>query len=244
MTFTGIIPARYGSRRFEGKPLCDLNGKPMIWHVYQSAREWPNFDEIYVATDDLKILKACNELKIPCITTNPDHVDCLDRAAEMVQILENTNRGTDKYIIIQGDEPLFNVETLNVDLTPSVINFYTESVEDRFDVNAVKVVINSMNIAMYFSRFSIPYSGNDTKREQVNITTYKQIGVYVFTGEKLKLFGSLSPSYLEKAEGIGLNRLLEKGVEICMRYTKYDSISVDTPSDREKILELMNEDQD
>ena len=122
-TYIGIIPARHQSLRFPGKPLCDICGKPMIWHVYTSVMKWPNWKEVYVATDSKGIVEKCVELGIPCIMTREDHTDCLDRAAEVSEKLEKENRGADKYIIIQGDEPLFNVDILNTDLTPSIIKF-------------------------------------------------------------------------------------------------------------------------
>ena len=126
MKYIGIIPARYKSSRFPGKPLCDLLGQPMIERVYNSVREWKNWEEVYVATDDDRIKSECTKLGIPVIMTRDDHQDCLDRAAEVVEILENEGKDADRYIIIQGDEPLFKVETLDTDLSPSIVNFYTE----------------------------------------------------------------------------------------------------------------------
>ena len=240
--YIGIIPARFQSLRFPGKPLCDICGKPMIWHVYTSVMKWPNWKEVYVATDSKGIVEKCVELGIPCITTRVDHADCLDRAAEVSEKLEKENRGADKYIVIQGDEPLFNVETLDTDLSPSIVNFYTE-VHDQaelYDVNAVKVVISNNARALYFSRYTIPYHDPKTRRSDDKLVVYKQIGVYVFTGNMLKLYNNLESSSLEKMEGIGLNRLLENDIDVFMRYTPYDSISVDTPHDQKRIIKILD----
>jgi 3-deoxy-manno-octulosonate cytidylyltransferase (CMP-KDO synthetase) len=239
--YVGIIPARYQSSRFPGKPLCDILGKPMIWYVYQSVMKWSHWDRVWIATDSKEIMDKCDELEIPAIMTKDCHQDCLDRASEVVEILEAECMVGDKYIIIQGDEPLFNVETLNVDLSPPIINFYTEVHDkyDMYDANAVKVVVSKGLKALYFSRYTVPYHDEKTKRTDEEVKVYKQIGVYVFTGEMLKLYNELRSSHLENMEGIGLNRLLENDVDIHMRYTIYDSISVDTPDDRNRIISII-----
>lgn len=240
-SYVCIIPAKYEDNRFPGKLLCDILGKSMIYRTYESVKKWDKWDEIYIATDNQEIFNECLKLNILCLMTSGDHVDCLDRAAEAVEILEAENKKNNKYIIIQGNEPLFNIKTLNVDLSSSIINFYTEvkDIYDMYDSNAVKVVISKNKKALYFSRFTIPYHNNKTKRNSKNIKIFKQIGVYVFTGEMLNLYRRLKPSSLESAEGIGLNRLLENDIEINMRYTKYDSISVDVLEDRERIISLI-----
>ena len=241
--YIGIIPARYQSSRFPGKPLCDILGKPMIWHVYKSVIKWDKWDSVWVATDNNEIFDKCNELEISVIMTKDCHQDCLDRAAEAADILESRSNDDYKYIIIQGDEPLFNVNTLDIDLSPSIINFYT-NVHDQYDMydsNAVKVVVSRNEKAIYFSRYSIPYHDENTKRSNDNIVIMKQIGVYVFSGEMLKLYTNLKSSYLENMEGIGLNRLIENDIEIHMRYTKHDSISVDTPEDRDRIVKIIKQ---
>ena len=104
-TYIGIIPARYQSSRFPGKPLCDILGKSMIERVYDSVMKWNKWKNVYVATDDDKIREKCFINDIPCIMTRSIHTDCLDRAAEVVEYLEDKGDGADKYIVIQGDEP-------------------------------------------------------------------------------------------------------------------------------------------
>lgn len=240
-TFTGIIPARYASSRFPGKPLCDICGEPMIRHTYRSVSRWPNWQEVLIATDSPEIAEACSEYSIPYLMTRDDHTDCLDRAAEAVTILERKGRPADKYIVIQGDEPLFNVDTLNVDLSASVVNFYTEVHDESelYDANAVKVVISKGGRALYFSRYSIPYHDEKTKRSDAELVVYKQIGVYAFTGEMIRKYAELKMSSLEALEGIGLLRLLEHDIDIHMRYTAHDSISVDTPEDQQRVIRII-----
>ncbi len=241
MEYIGIIPARYQSSRFPGKLLCDILGKSMIERVYESVMKWDKWKEVYVATDDDRIKNKCLANGIPYVMTKNTHQDCLDRSAEAVQKLELKNIRADRYIIIQGDEPLFNVDTLNVDLSPAIVNFYTKVHDgyDKYDSNAVKIVVSRNKKAIYCSRYSIPYHDKNTKRSNKEVSIFKQIGVYSFSGEMLKLYNQLEPSPLEDMEGIGLNRLIENDIEIHMRYTNYDSISVDTPEDRDRIISLI-----
>ena len=241
-TYIGIIPARYQSSRFPGKPLCDISGKAMIQRVYESVMKWDKWEKVLVATDSEEIIEFCIKKDIPCIMTSYSHTDCLDRAAEVVRMLEENNDGASKYIVIQGDEPLFNVDTLNTDLSPSIINFYTKAVCDKYDGNAVKVVVSRNSKAIYFSRYSVPSHSATTKRTNEEAVVLKQIGVYVFSGEMLKLYSTLDASYLENMEGIGLNRLIENDIDIYMRHTNHDSISVDTPEDRDRVEKLIHDD--
>jgi len=242
MNFIGIIPARYASSRFPGKPLCDILGQPMIKRVYDSVMKWPNWDKVYVATESDEIMRACDSWDIPCLMTGDQHVDCLDRSAEAATILENEGKGADRYITIQGDEPLFNTRTLNVNLTAEIVNFYTWAVDgnDLYDANAVKVVVSKGQKALYFSRYTVPYHDAKTRRDDdIPLIICKQIGVYSFSYEGLKKYTSLPLGYLEQIEGIGLLRLLENDIPIDMRYTGYDSISVDTPIDRLRIIDII-----
>ena len=152
MNYIGLIPARYNSSRLPGKPLCDLVGKTMIHRVYNAAQKWANWDKVYVITDHELIFKECARNNIPAIMTRDDHLDCLDRAAEAVDILSSKGIGADRYIIIQGDEPLFNTNSLNTDLSPPIVNFYTETNDNSelYDPNCVKVVITKNKKALYY----------------------------------------------------------------------------------------------
>jgi len=240
-TYIGIIPARYQSSRFPGKPLCDILGKPMIQIVYESVMKWDRWKAVYIATDSNLIEEECQKINIPCIMTRKNHLDCLDRAAEVVNTLELKNEGAEKYIVIQGDEPLFDVRTLDVDLSPSIINFYIEvkEKEEKYDSNTVKVIVSKNKRAIYFSRYSIPYHDEKTKRNYDKVVIHKQICAYVFTGEMLNLYTNLKPTALENMEGIGLNRLIENDIEVHMRHTKYDSIGIDVPEDRDRVINII-----
>jgi len=241
MKYVGIIPARYASSRFPGKPLCDLLGKSMIQRVYESALKWQQWHYLCIATDSQLIHDTCIELSIPCVMTRSDHVDCIDRCYEAAINLESGGIEGDRYIIIQGDEPLFNASTLDVDLTPDMVNFYTRvALEAEIgDRNCVKVVVSSKQKAIYFSRHTIPYSDKAVSRGDDEGICYKQLGIYSMSLDKLKLFHDLEPSFLEKREGIGLLRLIENDVDVNMRYTEHDSISIDTPEDRDKVLGIL-----
>lgn len=241
LKLVGIIPARYNSSRFPGKPLVDLLGKPLIWHVYHSARRYDKFSKLLVATDDSRIVDECSLHGIECLMTSKEHQDCLDRSAEVVSILNNAGELYDRYITIQGDEPMFNPIILNQDLSPEVVNFYTKiNIEEEIDdPNVVKVVVSKGLKAIYYSRYSIPYSANKTRKQTYDVTFDKQLGLYSFSADALLKYNKLGVSHLESVEGIGLLRLIENDVPIHMRYSDYDSISVDTPDDLEYVKTIL-----
>ena len=241
MDFIGIIPARYKSRRFPGKPIAELLGKPMIWHVYQSARKFDKWKQLLVATDDKRISSVCESYEIPYMLTKEEHPDCIDRAAEVALRLEGMGKGADRYIVIQGDEPMFDASILETDFSPSIVNLYTEvSNKDEIDdPNAVKVVVSKSLKAIYFSRYTIPYHQNVTQRGNYMLKIDKQIGIYSFSIEALKQFTALGVSYLEGIEGIGLLRFLENDIDVHMRYAQYDSFSVDTEGDLRSVESIM-----
>jgi len=241
MEFIGIIPARYKSKRFPGKPLADLLGKPMIWHVYQSALQFKKWKKLLVATDDSRISDACSSLNIPCMLTRDDHPDCIDRAAEVAIRLEKIHEVADRYIVIQGDEPMFDASILETDYSPSVVNFYTEETceGEIDDPNAVKVVVSKNLKAIYFSRYTVPHHQSETTKGNYILKIDKQIGIYAFSIEALKQFNAIGMSYLEGMEGIGLLRFLENDIDVHMRYTQYDSFSVDTEEDLKFVEGIM-----
>jgi len=241
MRFAGIIPARYGSSRFPGKPLCDIDGLPMIVRVCRRVARWDKWTSLHVATDDERIIKECKEQGIPAIMTDVNHSDCLDRANEAAQILGGAHHA-DRIVIIQGDEPLFEVETLDVDLSPPIVNFYTEVRDERelYSPDSVKVVVSRFERALYFSRYTLPFHEMRTRRDkELPLRVLKQIGVYSFTPSLLAVYAELEPTYLEQMEGIGLLRLLENEIDIDMRHTEYDSVSVDTEDDRTAVEKII-----
>ena len=177
------------------------------------------------------------------IMTGDQHLDCLDRAEEAVCILQDQGEDIDRVIVIQGDEPLFDTRSLEADYDQEVINFYTRVWEESevHDRNQVKVVVALDGRARYFSRLALPDRHPSTARSKAAPNLYKQLGIYVFSPRALQHFTKLPPSPLELSEGIGLNRLLDHGVDVWMRYTEFDSISVDTPDDRERVLTLLHQ---
>ncbi len=241
MEFIGIIPARFKSSRFPGKPLAMIAGKPMIWHVYNSAMKFDKWKELVVATDDDRIKVACRDMDIKCIMTRSDHLDCIDRSAETAEILKKDGIEADRYIVIQGDEPMLDSSILDTDLSPSIVNLYTQvSVPQELeDPNVVKVVVSKNLKAIYFSRYSIPYHITTTQKGDFDIKIDKQLGIYSFSIEALAQFAVLGMSYLESIEGIGLLRFLENDIDVHMRYAQYDSYSVDTLDDLKRVEQII-----
>jgi len=236
MDYIGIIPARYGSTRFPGKPLAILGDKPLLCHVYDAARSFDKWCDLVVATDDTRIERMCNLHKIPCIMTSKDHVDCIDRAWEVAEKIKG-----DRYIVIQGDEPFFDHSILDTDLSPSVVNFYTQIIipEEIHDSNVVKVIVSKNLQAIYFSRNVIPYGKEITRKSHDAITVDKQLGIYSFSLEALRQFHFLGMSYLEGMEGIGLLRYIENDIDVYMRYASTDLISIDTEEDLKRAERLL-----
>ena len=239
----GVIPARGQSTRFPGKPLAPIFGKPMIYHVYQSALKYSHWSDLYVATDDEIIDAACSSMNIPCIMTSPKHGDCIDRAAEVATILDKKGKGADKYIIIQGDEPLFDASILDADMSPSVVGFYTKVTkeEEMQNPNVVKVIVSKNLRAVYFSRYRIPYDEDRTRKRSDPLNVDKQIGVYALSSEALRQFTTLGVSYLEGVEGIGMLRFIENDIDVHMRYAQYDSMGVDVPEDIERVEKILRD---
>jgi len=232
----GIIPARYASSRFPGKPLATILGKPMISIVYERARRSRLLSEVLVATDDERIMKACADLKIPARMTSQDHSSGTERAAEIA-------RGLDIGLIvnIQGDEPVLEpgmidalVETLQ---DPSVVmaSLMTRVKDPAAfeDLNRVKVVVDKDRNALYFSRTPIPCWAPDG--------FFQHIGIYGYRKEFLLRFCALPPSALEKAERLEQLRALENGYRVRMVETAHSTLSVDTPRDIIEVEKYLRE---
>jgi len=245
----GIIPARMGSTRFPGKPLADIHGLPMIAHVYNQVIKYPHFKEVIVATDSWKIADACKNLNIPWVMTKDTHTDCLDRAHEVVQ-----QKQADVVVVIQGDEPLFNPESLEqfdyeeIYKNDTINCLYTliTKLEEVTDDSVIKVVTDDESRLLYMSRAPIPHGVPNWEGKIVHDTNlssyYKQIGTYAFTKLSLARFALINsaPTTLESTEKIGLLRALQRRIPVRMVYTKYDTVSVDTPEDLEKVKEIMS----
>jgi 3-deoxy-manno-octulosonate cytidylyltransferase (CMP-KDO synthetase) len=235
----GIIPARFDSKRFPGKPLEDIHGKPMFWHVYDRARRCPELKRVYLATDDRRIWEAACEHRVPVLMTGSDHPSGSDRVMEAA---EQLSLETESVVVnIQGDEPLLDPAMLSTLLTPfkepriQVTTLaHPLTPEDALDPDRVKVVCSIGGRALYFSRHRIPYPAGSHPE---NI--WGHIGLYAFRLTCLRKFVSWPPSPLECTERLEQLRLLEHGVPIRVLFTDRYSRSVDTRKDLEIIRDMM-----
>ena len=196
MKIIGVIPARYKSSRFPGKPLVDICGKPMIWWVYQQAKKVPEFDEVYVATDDDRIEAACKEHDMKVIMTSDKHETGSDRVAEVATKVEG-----DLFVNIQGDEPVINPEmiqeVISIFLEDETVTFGSlkKEITDPDEIKAtstVKVVTDQKGDAMYFSRSVIPSNVKDGKLARV----FRHVGIYAYKRDFLEEFSKMSQTAL------------------------------------------------
>lgn len=238
MKIIGVIPARYASSRFPGKPLADICGKPMIWWVYQQARKSKKLDQVYVATDDERIENVCRQYNIPVLMTSASHETPADRMYEV-----STRINADLYVSINGDEPLISVESIEA-AVPSeewyhdefVGGVYTEITDaaDLIDVTNIKVVTNDKEECVYVSRTPVPYP------KGVEDYAYKKyIGVVSFAPKALKFYVSTQRGSLEKMEEIDLFRFIEHRKVIHFKKVSTSSISVDTYKDLKKVIAII-----
>ena len=242
MKIVGIIPARYGSTRLEGKPLKDICGKPMIQHVYEAAQGAQLLDQVYVATDDQRIVDAVNHFGGHVRLTSPDHKTGTDRIAEVAA-------GLDAAIVVnlQGDEPLVNPAMIDEVIQPFVAEpelpmstLCVPILEEAalHDPNVVKVVFDQRGNALYFSRSLIPYP-----RKQDNFTAYEHLGLYAYRKEFLMTYISLPQSRLEINESLEQLRVLEAGyrLKVVVSAHPYEGVSVDTPEDLERVRQIVQQ---
>ncbi len=240
MKIIGIIPARYASSRFPGKPLADIGGKSMIQRVYEQVKGCTSLAEVVVATDDQRIEEHVRSFAGNVIMTSSKHESGTDRCAEVVSKIN----GFDVAINIQGDEPFIN--PLQIDLLCSLFNDPKTDIgtlikkidkqEDLFSENTPKVIVGSEQQALYFSRQTIPFLRGIPNTEWLRQHTfYKHIGVYGYKTAVLQEITQLPISSLEKAEALEQLRWLENGYRIRVAETAYDTVAVDRPEDLETI---------
>ena len=242
MKIVGIIPARYKSSRFPGKPLADILGKPMIWHVYQKCKKVEDFDEVFVATDSTEIKEACEKHGIKVIMTSDKHNTGTDRIGEVAERIP-----ADLYVNIQGDEPMLEPETIKAAIEPfyqdhdlQISNLMTK-IKDPVDVvnfTIPKVITNREGIGIYLTRACAPYpKGN------LNYSYYKQVCVYGFKPEALQFYCEYGKKYgkakIEAIEDIEILRFIENGYRVQYIEVNSDTVAVDTPNDLEKVRRLM-----
>lgn len=241
MRIIGIIPARYESTRFPGKPLVDISGKTMIRRVYEACQKFDQFDSLIVATDDERIKLEVESFGGKVVMTNPDLPSGTDRCAEVIKQLDQQ---FDAVINIQGDEPLTSIEQLEI-VTQSLqkgnsIVTLKKKIEDKNAIlspNIVKVVTTIHNEALYFSRNCIPFL-RDTPLDQWihQHSFFKHIGLYAYHTNTLLEITNLSQTPLEKNESLEQLRWLENGYKISVEETFTQSAAIDTPSDLNNFL--------
>lgn len=247
MQIIGIIPARYGSTRFPGKPLADIKGKPMIQHVYERVNK--TLQHVVVATDDNRIYDAVKAFKGNVVMTNANHKSGTDRCAEALQMYElETKLKFDAAINIQGDEPF--IEPSQIDQLANLLNkentqlaTLIKPIEDKeslFNPNKVKVVTDKNGRALLFSRQAIPYMRDENKDEWMSSHTYFQhIGMYGYKKETLMQITKLESSSLETCESLEQLRWLENGYSINTDITHIEGKCIDTPEDLKEVLKSL-----
>ncbi len=245
MNFIGIIPARFQSTRFPGKPLALLGDKIIIQWVYENAKK--ALDEVYVATDDARIYQAVEAFGGKVVYTSPDHQSGTDRCAEAaLKVAENLK--FDVVINIQGDEPFIRPEQIEglktcFDSPESEIATLIKPITNAAEItniNRPKVVINKNQEAMYFSRSPIPFVRDSKTEEWINqINFYSHIGMYAYRFDVLLELTKLPIGILEKAESLEQLRWLENGYKIKTAQTSFENIGIDTPEDLEEARKIL-----
>lgn len=241
----GIIPARYASTRFPGKPLAMINGKSMIERVYIQASQCNLLKTAIVATDDERIASHVRGFGGKVVMTSSEHPSGTDRIAETIALLEKENEFYDIAVNIQGDEPYIRPEQIEkvirlfsqekVELA-TLIKSITEE-EELFNPNVVKVMTDQSGRALLFSRSPIPYiRGKATETWLQNFTFYKHIGIYAYRTETLKKIASLPPAPPEIAESLEQLRWLWNGHQIYTDITDLETFGIDTPEDLSKLI--------
>ncbi len=246
MKAIGVIPARWGATRFEGKVLANLLGKPVIQHVWENAKRAKTLDDLIVACDDERILKVVQKFGGKAVYTSPDQPSGTDRIAEVVNPIDVRIA-----VNIQGDEPLIKpimidslvlaLEDEKVAQMATIIKKVDDG-EELMNSNVVKVVVDKNGYALYFSRYAIPYNRTGETDPKKRPVYYKHIGLYAYTKDFLFTLRSLPVSLLENAEKLEQLRVLENGYKIKTVETKFDTVGIDRPEDlRRAEEELLKE---
>lgn len=249
MNIIGIIPARMGSSRFPGKPLADIFGKAMIYHVYHRSKMSNAVDDVYIATPDKVIKDYCKAHDMNVVMTSIRHQRASDRAAEaMLKIEKNLKKRLDIVVMIQGDEPLVCPEMISMAVRPLirnkeilVLNLMSplRNAREFEDPNEVKVVADKNNFALYFSREPVP----SRKKIAAKVQMMKQVCIIPFKRDFLLKFNRLKQRPLEVAESIDMLRCLEHGYKVKLISCDFDTYSVDTKEDLAKVRKIMKKDR-
>ena len=235
----GVIPARFASSRFPGKALASLAGKPMVQHVWERSQRSRYLDDLLVATDDERIVRAVTQFGGRARMTRSDHPTGTDRLAEIASA-ENATL----YVNIQGDEPLIDPDAIDAailsvlaeeEVSMGTLKRPIVDPTDIVNTNVVKVVTNLLNDAIYFSRCPIPYERDGRSAPPIH---FKHVGLYVYRRDFLVHYPDLTVGPLERAERLEQLRAIENGYRIRVVNTEYESLGVDTPQDLERVNQL------
>jgi len=247
MKITAVIPARYASTRFPGKALAEIDGRPMIQHVYERATQSKLVSRVIVATDDLRIADAVTAVGGEAIMTSINHETGTDRLAEVAAGLD-----ADIIVNLQGDEPLIDPAMIDLaiqpfleeaDLQMGTVKTRIKCLHDFLSPNVVKVVTDNLNNALYFSRSPLPFfrdKWKDLKDDSFccgKLLCYKHVGLYVYRRDFLLRFATMPATFLEISEKLEQLRAIENGVKIRVVETDFESVGVDTPDDLLKAQE-------
>jgi 3-deoxy-manno-octulosonate cytidylyltransferase (CMP-KDO synthetase) len=241
----GIIPARYASTRFPGKPLIDISGKSMIQRVFEQAKKSTSLSEVVVATDDARIEQHVKAFGGNVIMTAESHQSGTDRCFEAIQ---KYNNSADVVINIQGDEPFIKPEQIDLlaacfnsnDVQLATLIKKVSSNEELFNVNTPKVIVDKNGNAIYFSRQTIPFIRDKQQNDWLaHHTFYKHIGIYGYTLKALSEITVLQPSALERTEGLEQLRWIENGYKIKVNLTDFESVAIDVPDDLKKLTKFL-----
>ena len=238
MNYIAIIPARYSSTRFPGKPLADICGKPMIWWVYNQVSKVKQFDAVYVAIDDERIKNVCEKYGMNYLMTRNDHPEHISRIHEVSEKIK-----ADIYVCVNGDEPLISPEVIEqaLPLGEENIVFFSGATRkltdpaESIDPANIKLALNERYECIYISRTPVPYP-----KGTLMFNYYKYVGIECFSKEALDFFVASPQGRLEKIEDIDHLRFLENHKPLKFKEVDSESISVDTPKDLEKVRMLLS----
>jgi 3-deoxy-manno-octulosonate cytidylyltransferase (CMP-KDO synthetase) len=235
----GVIPARYASSRFPGKPLADIHGKPMIWWVYQEAKKAASFEQVVVATDDNRIMDVCNKYKIEVIMTSEKHPTHIHRLHEISQKIKS-----DLYVCVCGDEPLTKHETM-IKVIPqenrggfvmrTLMREFSDPAE-ALDPSNIKVVANAQNDCMLLTRSMVPFP-----YKSLSYKFKKLVGIECYSRSALEFYIGQQVGFLEKIEDIALLRFIENHKPIQLVLTAEHQLGVDTPKDLEYVRDIIKQ---
>lgn len=239
MKIVAVIPSRFQSTRFPGKPLVDIFGHPMVWWVYQSVLKVTNIDDIIVATDDERIVEVCKQNNMNVMMTAKDHNTPTSRLYEVSMRI-----GGDKFVFVGGDEPMINPQSIEkvVEVARKenafAVNAMTriKTAPEVIDFTNIKVVVNTDNMLLYTSRSPLPFP-----KGGLDFDYMKFVGIGVFSREALAFYNDTPKSDIERIEECDLLRFVERGKPVKMVYVESDNISIDTPKDLELAKLVMKE---